>query len=173
MTERIEGHVLDWVRAKAAEAGFLALLEGYPYAGFAALRDGELHLPPATGLAARQLNWDLFSELRLFGGGAEWHAWRTAVGWLARPRAGGELRGEPCRDYALLGTKLQPACDIDLGWRCISEENGSTIWLPPEFPLRERGRFPLRLRVRLFVEPDPLTGLAGVVDAAICNLIQE
>jgi len=173
MTERIEGHLLDWVRSKAAQSGPLALLEGYPYAGFAVLRDGELHFPPATGLVARQLNWDLFSELRLFGGETEWHAWRTAGGWFGRPRPSSEPQGDPCRDYALWGTKLQPARDADLGWRSVSEENGATIWLPPEFPLRERGTFPLRLRVRLFVEPDPQTGLAGIVDAAICALRQE
>ena len=179
---KVEGPILEWIETAGAAAGPFVLLQGYPYTGFAVVRDGKLILPPATRRAPEALNWETFWDVRVFGSG-ERHAWRYGHDWYWRPRTADELKNEPFREYALWGTRLQaPAADDE--WRCLSEENGAALWIPPEFPLFEegqKGQFPLRLKVKLFVGRDETvgtdgvhgTGLAGIVDSALCSLVQE
>src|ERR1035441_10110645 len=44
---KVEGPILEWIETAGAAAGPFVLLQGYPYTGFAVVRDGKLILPPA------------------------------------------------------------------------------------------------------------------------------
>jgi CRISPR-associated protein (TIGR03984 family) len=138
------------------------LFQGYPYTGFARLAGGQLSLPNGAGdvLFDKDLYWDI----RMFGPEGEWHLWRKDAkgGWGDRFRAANAWQGAIERDYVLWGKRD----DAEEGWSCLSEARGATVWVPGGAGDH------LALRMKLEVEPDPETGMAGIVDAMICEIVE-
>ena len=154
----------EWLLGKRGAVGPdpVALLQGYPFTGFVRVTDEGLDFPPAWAEAGRSVDWELYWDVRLFGGRGEIHCWRRGrSGWHWRLlAAGGE--GADLQLYPLWGER--DAARAVPGWECYWETRGAEIWVPAE---HAKGRPELSLQVRRRVEPDPTSGLAGVVDAGI------
>lgn len=170
---KIEGPFLDWLNsAEIAAPGRVALLQGYPLTSFAVLRGDEWRLPPGMP-AVKSLKWDLFWDIRVFGDGVEYHAWRTSQGWFWRKLDAGKLPAESPyeKSYYLWGNKLDG--EVVDGWWCCSEDRGARVWIPVESKADPKGPLPLQLKMRCVIEKDPTSGLAGIVDAAIVGFEQD
>jgi CRISPR-associated protein (TIGR03984 family) len=155
----------DRLREAAKElddgSAWYVYLEGLPFTTFAVLHvDTGLELPPSLRDQARP--WHRFQEVRIFNEDSEWHAWSNGGNvWRARLARGSELDKDHRRErrFVLAGNKPEPARD---GWCVSSEASGTEVWLPVR--AAERGH-PLCLNIRERIDMDPVTGLAGVVDA--------
>jgi hypothetical protein len=81
--------------------------------------------------------------------------------WKARflPKASDELSID--RQYVLWGRGWTAHGE----WACYSEANGARVWIPTRFA----GPDEICLRVREIIDFDPVSGLAGIVDAMICG----
>ena len=156
----------EWLRqaAKAVGEGRASLLlQGYPYTCFARIiESGSLELPPPFRECPP--NWDLFWDVRVFGPKGEWHAWRDGAGrWWDRRYEAKESENEIHRRYVLWGTAVEVTSDV---WSCCYEERGAEVWVPFE---ATGHRLPLRLKLKLLIDYEPETGMAGVVDAVMCD----
>jgi hypothetical protein len=161
---QIEIGMDEWVRmAAAATGGQIALLQGYPYTGFARVA-GQLELPRPF-VAPSAAEWDRYWDIRIFGPDGEWHAWKDGMRrWQDRRfRAERPPQPENMRSYALWGTHVER----EHGWSRCWEDRGAQIWAP--FPVEER-ELPLRLNMELIVERDAVNGLAEIVDSVILAL---
>ena len=154
----------EWLKEAATLLGgeSMALLQGFPYSGFGALSaEGELSIPGQFGPPDFDHSWDL----RIFRDSREIHAWRTGPdGWGWRLADPGKWKHKITSHQILWGSSLSPQED---DWRLLSESRGAKVWLPP--PVKQDGP-ELALSIIEHVEPEPSTGLAGIVDAMIAGI---
>jgi CRISPR-associated protein (TIGR03984 family) len=156
----------------------LALLQGYPVTCFVRVTQaGRLEIPPAFRSLALdangELRWDLFWDLRVFGGSAEHHAWKTANSKWRHRRLGCPPPNDTNhieRFYPVWGSRSR---SLD-GWVLYSEPRGADVWVPEEFAASRQ----LGLKVMQIIgqpeipenRDDLNSGIATVVDAMIVSL---
>ena len=158
----------EWISAAGETLGpdpVLAILQGYPYSGFGLVAGADIQLPRNEVFNDPSLYWDL----RLFSAKGEWHAWKVGPRWYERRFFANEsgLSTEQTllkpihRDYILWGGDTpEPIGD----WTRFIETRGAEVWVPG------RHTTPLKLRMKLLVDYDPKSHLAGIVDAVICGI---
>jgi CRISPR-associated protein (TIGR03984 family) len=155
----------DWLKEAAKLLGGEAtvLLQGFPYSGFGTLStEGELSIPGQFGPPDFDHSWDL----RIFRDSLEIYAWRTGPdGWAWRLADPDNWTKSITGHQILWGTAVSSQ---DAAWRLLSESRGARVWLPPS--VTHDGP-ELALRIIERVEPEPSTGLAGIVDAMIAEII--
>lgn len=133
------------------------------FIGFAKVLDDRVDIQP-EGPAG--LEFALLRDFRLFGDAGEWHVWRTGQGrYAGRLRPAAPSPDFPCFDesHYLWGTAVCSETETVSGWTCVTEDRGMRIWLP----WSPAGNVPPALKVRQFIDRDPDTGLAGIVDAML------
>ncbi|HLJ48966.1 MAG TPA: CRISPR-associated protein Csx19 [Bryobacteraceae bacterium] len=159
----------SWLKNAALAVGgnARALIQGYPYTGFARVSDtGELTAPDVE-LSAPV--WRRFWDVRVFGQDGEWHAWRGGDSiWQDRDSRVHAREGRECiqRTYALWGSDAE----IHDGWTCCQEQRGARIWVP--FDAWHIRRLPLEVEVQHVVDFDE-NGICGVVDFFITGFKGE
>lgn len=169
-TEWLVEHAAD---VAGAGAGACALIQGYPGSGFAEVCGGELLL----GLSPRVDGFDptYYWDVRLFGEKGEWHCWSDGGRW--RGRLAKVVQDHfTCdrireRSFALWGSRVAQ----DDGWQvCEETGRGVQVRVPRSWraELSEKD-LPVLLRIWERVEPEPGTGLAGVVDALIRGFLHK
>ena len=173
---------MTWVLVQ--EAGFI---------GFGVVQLKDIWWPPYKQ-SGWEPDWDLVSDLRLFGKKGEWHVWRDWDGkhyarllefdvenekhvWISCDRKDQDnpeksKKREALTEYhALWGTKV--GCGKS-SWIKVVEDRGAEIWIPPlEGTELEDGNLPLRLKLKQVVDYDPEYHLAGIVDAALVGLVRS
>jgi CRISPR-associated protein (TIGR03984 family) len=166
------------LRSKAADPGSEAWLfwQAPTFIGFAKVPSGASESPKwqPEALSANSLDFTLVEDFRLFGPKGEWHFWRTASGSLkGRFRANSGQAGEDEYDetYLLWGAVVdKEASGKHPGWSCLTEERrGMRIWLPR----KQVGSLPAKVSVRHFINRDPKSSLAGIVDSMILLIEAE
>lgn len=177
----IETNKVAWVLVQ--EPGFI---------GFGVVSSDEIWWPPYKS-SGWEPDWKLISDLRLFGEKGEWHVWQDWDGkhyarllefnekgewtiWLGPegkqqscPEKKGEKNDTLTEYHALWGSdvKLEKS-----PWIKLVEKRGAEIWLPLEkFKLEAKLHLPLRLKLKQIVDYDLDYHLAGVIDAALVELV--
>lgn len=149
----------------ARQPGAYALLQGYSSTGFLQLQPSALQLsPPLANLqnGAFELPWALFSDIRVFHQGQEFHAWRLGSGlWYGRSRSASELAHTLPRQYPLWGRRTVEEKD---GWVRRTEDRGTSVWIPAKFDQPQSRPV---LNILQILEQHPETNLFGVTDAMI------
>jgi hypothetical protein len=159
----------EWLRLARAALGdhALALVQGYPYIGFAGLSpEGKLSFPPQFSGVDLEAQKSRFWDVRVFSDRGEWHAFRRGgTEWGERRfPVGGEDTIE-C-SYPLWGTDTR----MDSGWTCCFEKGrGIEIWVPPVGPAPVQ--VPVKLKAKLVLGIEEETGLVGIVDAVLSQLV--
>lgn len=139
-------------------------------------------------------DWELVSDLRLFGEKGEWHVWRDWTGkhyarllefnekgewniWLGTekdqhtcPEKSGKKVDTITEHHALWGSEVKPET---LPWIKVVEERGAEIWLPLADDKLEDSDLPLRLKLKQIIGYDPKYHLAGITDAALVGLTKS
>jgi hypothetical protein len=96
----------------------------------------------------------------------EWHAWQLAGQWYDRRYQADSWPDVINREFAMWGTERAP--NVPSGWECLVEKRGARVWIPAGLV---GAILPAKLMMKLRVEQEPGTGIAGIVDAAITGLI--
>ena len=140
----------------------MALLQGYPFTGFAKISNGAILLAPAhRRLVPHGIRWDLFWDIRVFGELGETHVWKLADDiWMDRfemARNGADILP---RDYPVWGT---PTGDAEEDWMLFREERGTEVWIPREFATHSR----VVLQIDQILGETGETGIVSIVDAMI------
>ena len=141
--------------------GAMALLQGYPFTGFAKFSQGAMEFAPAQQKLG--VDWKLFWDIRVFGELGEEHFWKWHDGdWRCRFRKRGAdfLK----RQYPVWGT---PTETIENGWTLFREERGTEVWIPSELVTRKR--MVLEIDQVLGVSSEE-SGVVSVVDSMIRSL---
>lgn len=162
----IETQNAAWVLVQ--EPGFI---------GFGVVQSKDIWWPPYKQ-SDWEPDWQLTSDLRLFGEKGEWHVWRD---WDGKHYARlFELRNINENDalteyHALWGTRVE--CGKS-SWIKLVEDRGAEIWIPPvkELSLTDND-LPLRLKIKQVIgyddKGDNSSHLAGIVDAALVALVDQ
>ncbi|MYK17328.1 hypothetical protein F4055_04055 [Candidatus Poribacteria bacterium] len=161
-------HLSDVTNEKTA----WVLLQEPGFIGFGVVEANEIWLPPYEHKSSKwEPDWELVSDLRLFGEKGEWHIWRD---WDGKHYAR-LLKLESIAEdhtltefHALWGSEVEPAKPP---WVKLVEERGTEIWLPLAHVKKKH--LPLRLKLKQIIDYDPKTHLAGITDAAIVGLTRE
>ena len=135
------------------------------FIGFGVVMQNSICFPPDVSP-----DWQLTSDLRLFGEKGEWHVWRDWDGeHYARLLKSEEMADALTEYHFMWGTKR---LEIDNGpWIKVIEDRGAEIWLPlASEELDEKTDLPLRLKLKQIVDYDCETHLAGITDAALVGL---
>ena len=156
------GHLLDITE----KDGAWVFLQEPGFIGFGVVMQNSICFPPDVNP-----DWQLTSDLRLFGEKGEWHVWRDWDGeHYARLLTSDEMEQKDtlAEHHFLWGTKK---VDIDNGpWIKVVEERGAEIWLPLASEGLQDSDLPLRLKLKQIIGYDPKTHLAGITDAALIGL---
>lgn len=140
------------------------------FIGFGVVQSKNIWWPPYKQ-SDWEPDWQLTSDLRLFGEKGEWHVWRDWDGeHYARllTSDGMEKEDTITEHHFLWGTKKEV---IDNGpWIKVVEDRGAEIWLPLKSEKLQKSDLPLRLKLKQIVGYDPKTHLAGITDAALVGL---
>lgn len=161
-TEWVCQHLCD---VTAKDAAWIFLQEP-GFIGFGVVMKNDIYFPPIVV----EPDWQLTSDLRLFGEKGEWHVWRDWDGrHYARLLKTDEMTDALTEHHFLWGTKK---VDINNGpWIKVVEDRGAEIWLPlAGEKLNEKSDLPLRLKLKQIVDYDPEYHLAGITDAALVGL---
>ena len=157
------GHVTDkgaaWVLLQ--EPGFI---------GFeVVLRDDILFPRKKT---RNSQDWGLVSDLRLFGEKGEWHVWRDWDGKHYDRRLEFKDVNDPLTEFHFLwGTDVRELPNKP-PWIKLVEDRGAEIWLPLADSKLKKSDLPLRLKLKQIVDYDPKSHLAGIIDAALVELVR-
>ena len=168
----VENKKAAWVLAQ--EPGFI---------GFGVVSSDKICWPADL----KKLDWELVSDLRLFGEKGEWHVWRDWDGkhyarllefdvedekhvWIGCNK---ENQRETLTEYHVLWGRKKEETDKPL-WIKVVEDRGAEIWIPLlEETELEAGDLPLRLKIKQVIDYDPKYHLAGIVDAALVALVDR
>ena len=155
----IETKKVAWVLVQ--EPGFI---------GFGVVSPIEICWPPYLN----KLDWELVSDLRLFGEKGEWHVWRDWDGkHYARLLELHKFNDDNSitERHFLWGTKKVESDNPP--WIKLTEDRGAEIWLPLETSQLkdEKKDLPLRLEIKQRIDYDSQYHLAGIVDAALVALV--
>ena len=143
-------------------------------------------------------DWELVSDLRLFGEKGEWHVWRDWDGkhyarllefdaedeqhvWIDcngndqdNPEESRKKREALTEYHALWGTRVK--CE-KAPWIKLTEDRGTEIWpgrCKEKWQDNEKGNAPLLcLKLKQVVDYDTKYHLAGIVDAALIGLVTQ
>lgn len=150
---------LTWVLIQ--EPGFI---------GFGVVQSNKIWWPPNKPTTSP--DWDLTSDLRLFGEKGEWHVWRNWDGkHYARLQKLDDINDALTEYHFLWGTKVK--CG-KLSWIRLVEARGAEIWIPPlEGTELKDADLPLRLKLKQIIDYDSDHHLAGIVDAALVALVDS
>ena len=179
----IETQNAAWVLVQ--EPGFI---------GFGVVSPNEIWWPPYKP-SDWQPDWELMSDLRLFGEKGEWHVWRDWDGkhyarllefnekgewsiWLGPeknqhtcPEKSGKKVNTITEHHALWGSDVKPETPR---WIKIVEDRGAEVWLPlAKLDLNTKSDLPLRLKLKQIIDYDPKYHLAGIIDAALIGLTKS
>lgn len=148
-------------RKELGDSNVLALVQGYPWTRLGPA--GQIETWPQGDEL-----WEDFTDVRIFGAQGEWHAWRRADGkWGCRTWKPLKTADELPRTFILWGTRR---ISEQLGWVLIGEANGATVTVPSEIAigLDETPPRPVVLEAVEIAGMDPETGIAGIIDCALC-----
>ena len=161
--ERVCQHLSD---VTAEEAAWVFLQEP-GFIGFGVVMKNDICFPPGVSP-----DWQLTSDLRLFGEKGEWHVWRDWDGkHYGRFLKLNEIDDALTEYHFLWGTKK---VDIDDGtWIKVVEKRGAEIWLPLASEELQDSDLPLRLKLKQIVDYDTKSHLAGITDAALIELTKS
>lgn len=137
------------------------------FIGFGVVMKNDICFPPEVCP-----DWQLTSDLRLFGEKGEWHVWRDWDGeHYARLLTSDEMEKKDTitEHHFLWGTKKEVIDNCP--WIKVVEDRGAEIWLPlASENLNEKSDLPLRLKLKQIVDYDTKSHLAGITDAALVGL---
>ena len=154
-----------------------ALIQEPGFIGFGVVESDKIWWPPNK--PENSPDWELTSDLRLFGERGEWHVWRDWDGnHYARLQKLEEIDDALTEYHALWGTEKK---DTDSpAWIKVVEKRGTEIWLPLQGQIRDSKNgsrddsdLPLRLEIKQIVGYDPKFHLAGIVDAVLVSLVRK
>ena len=150
-------------------AGALALAEFDHAVLFARFSGGAVEWAPEA--AGKGLSLDNLLDLRVFGREAEYHCWRTDDDSFAVRRAtdGGEAL-QTDEWQSLWGTVATRVSQRP-GWTRLVEERGTSFEVPLDCSSGVEGERAVRLIVRHYLRLDPATGLAGIADSRLVQLV--
>ena len=161
------GNVIDIETQNSA----WVLVQEPGFVGFGVVSPNEIWWPPYKP-SDWEPDWELMSDLRLFGEKGEWHIWRDWDGkHYARLQKLDDIKDALTEYHALWGTDVK--C-TQTHWVKLREDRGVEIWIPPlkDVKLTEKD-LPLRLELKQIVGYDPKYHLAGIVDAALVSLVRK
>ena len=182
-------HLSDVTNTETQNAAWV-LVQEPGFIGFGVVTPNEICWPPYL----KKLDWELVSDLRLFGEKGEWHVWRDWDGkhyarllefnekdewsiWLGPqknqhtcPEKSGKKVDTITEYHALWGNDVEPAKSH---WIKLVEDRGAEIWLPLAKSELDKSDLPLRLKLKQIVDYDPKYNLAGIVDAALIALVRK
>lgn len=141
----------------------VALVEGYPFTGFAVVdMDGRWHWPPSV---LAPLDWKYFFDVRLFGLFGQWHFWSMGTSWqgrFAQPTS-----DEVQRVDVIRGNFSDTRETDGVFWTLLADQQGTRIWIPGQLKVKSE---PVRLKIAQSLACDPKSGLVSVVKARLCHL---
>ena len=143
------------------------LIQEPGFIGFGVVESDEIWWPPNK--PKNSPDWELTSDLRLFGEKGEWHVWRDwDRNYYARLQKLEDIDDALTEYHALWGTKKK---DTDSpAWIKVVEDRGAEIWLPLADDRLKDSDLPLRLKLKQIIDYDPKYHLAGIIDAALIGL---
>jgi len=153
------------------------LIQEPGFIGFGVVEENEIWLPPYEHKSSKwKPDWELISDLRLFGEKGEWHVWRDWDGkHYARLQKLHKLNDDNSLTeyHALWGNEIK--CGPS-PWIKVVEDRGAEIWLPLQGQVKndkKNSDLPLRLKLKQIVGYDPKYHLAGIIDAALIGLVRS
>lgn len=157
----IETQDAAWVLVQ--EPGFI---------GFGVVQSKDIWWPPYKQ-SEWEPDWQLTSDLRLFGEKGEWHVWRDWDGeHYARLLKSEEMTDALTEYHFMWGTKKEVIDNCP--WIKVVEDRGAEIWLPlASEELDEKTDLPLRLKLKQIIDYDTKTHLAGITDAVLIGLVRS
>lgn len=168
-------HLSDVTNIETQNAAWV-LVQEPGFIGFGVVEESEIWLPPYEHkLSKWEPDWELVSDLRLFGEKGEWHVWRD---WDGRHYARLlELKNinDALTEYHFLWGTTKEETDTP-PWIKLVEDRGTEIWLPLQEQVKsdEKNRnLPLRLKLKQVIDYDCKYHLAGIVDAALVALVDS
>lgn len=150
--------------------GAWVLVQEPGFIGFGVVKSNKIYWPPYN-LSEWEPDWQLTSDLRLFGEKGEWHVWRDWDGeHYARLLTSDDMEKKDTitEHHFLWGTEKVDI--VDSPWIKVTEKRGTEIWLPLESEKLQDTDLPLRLRLKQIVDYDTNSHLAGITDAALVGL---
>ena len=140
------------------------------FIGFGVVYKDVICFPPNV-----QPDWQLTSDLRMFGEKGEWHVWRNWDGQhYGRMQELYEIKDALTEYHVLWGTMK---VDSKPPWiKVVEERRGTEIWLPLQGQVKDSKNdsdLPLRLKIKQIVDYDCKYHLAGITDAALIGLTKS
>lgn len=144
------------------------------FIGFGVVSPKEICWPPYKE-SGWEPDWELVSDLRLFGEKGEWHVWRDWDGnHYARLLELDNIDDAFTEYHFLWGTKKVDSKTPP--WIKVVEDRGAEIWLPLQGQVKDSKNdsdLPLRLKIKQIVGYDSKYHLAGITDAALIGLTKS
>ncbi len=163
-----EKWVCDHLSGVTGEEMAWVLIQEPGFIGFGVVQPNEICWPPYKP-SDWQPDWELMSDLRLFGEKGEWHVWRDWDGkHYARLQKLEDIDDALTEYHALWGTEIKKTNKHH--WIKVVEKRGTEIWLPLAKSELGKPDLPLRLKIKQIVGYDPKYHLAGITDAVLIGL---
>lgn len=166
-------HLTDVTGIETKKAAWV-LVQEPGFIGFGVVEVNEIWLPPYEHKPSKwEPDWELISDLRLFGEKGEWHVWRDWDGkhyarLLEFQNINDNNALTECHALWGNGVKYGPS-----PWIILFEDRGAEIWLPLAESDLDKSNLPLRLKLKQIIDYDPDYHLAGITDAALVELVCE